>query len=60
LELEMCAAPFPLHPVLCVAKDVHTASPATAESSSLHSPVHPPGHSEMDEPAPGPKFNKAH
>ena len=56
----MCAAPFPLHPVLCVVKDVHTASPAAAESSSLHSPMHPPGHSEKDEPAPGPKIKTAH
>lgn len=55
LELEMCAAPSPQHPVLYVVMDVHTASPATVGSNSLHSPVHPRGHPENDEPAPRPE-----
>lgn len=59
LELGTCAAPSLPHPVLCVVKDVHTASPAVAVSSSLHSPVHPPGHSENDELAPRPEVQSS-
>lgn len=59
LELGMCAAPFLPHPVPCVVKDVRTASPAAAESSSLHSQVHPPGHPENDEPAPRPEVQSS-